>query len=162
MKEEIEETAVELEKKRKNKCYKKIRDWRKKFGDVNECYKWAKGVTPFVGYEIHDEETKEPAQCLQDALDMATKYWRTVWDGQRAEDATIEEMKEILGSKRNAEDWKNISEEDMSTALRRQNGKAAGLDGWAGDELARTPKKAVQRMIAITNYCIEKGAAPRS
>ena len=109
--------------------------WRKKMREEEkEAFRWIKEDPP--PRDLAVREGKKVSSTTTEALEMLERRWRKVWDRRLPDrEAARKALHEWLPHAPEVH-WADLAADDVRWQMYRQAGKAGGVDGWSGAEVA--------------------------
>ena len=125
----------------------RLRNWRSRLrASDTEIFRWLRTQQePPTRCIFNDAEgPDQPAsQDLAEALENLEGYWQQIWSRPRqAEERSAQEyLQEFADPRQSPEVWGPVPFECIRQSIRKQRAKAAGCDGWSGDEITAWPRE---------------------
>ena len=121
---------------------KRIREWRNRMKTSN-VYKWVRqGLCCVPNSVFLIGEPGTASTTVNEALYNLVQHWRRVWDRSPADWQDIQDAFRFPTA--SAQSWSSPSVTELVASAQAQAGRAAGLDGWSGDEISSVPEAAWQ------------------
>ena len=137
----VSQTLAEAEKRLKEVTREaerqRLSSWRQRMRG-NAAYKWLKGMmTCLPNHVFAPADPNAVSGTIGETLQYIKAHWRTIWD--RATVAWSDVQASFRFPAARAHQFIVPSVSDLRQAAQRLRGRAAGLDGWHGDEVAAIP-----------------------
>ena len=116
----------------------RIQTWKHKLLSCDrETFKWLQGHAAIAQHNIHNDGPA--SQSVQEALTCLRSFWTPIWNRElpcwdRATSFIDEHVPQI-----DTVEWEPLEPHEFAAAALKQKGRAGGLDGWKGEELALLP-----------------------
>ena len=132
--------------------------WRRRLRNSNHrTWKWL-GRGKFTAQLAYISESNRDIIHTDQLIDRIHQYWQAIWPQPTEEDL---QQQAILAQQQpwpaiQAPQLPTFRPEDIRRAAKCLAGKAPGLDGWTGEEVAYCPRPALEIVASFYNY-IEQG-----
>ena len=104
----------------------------------------------------------EPVTLVSEALLLIRRHWVRVWGREPADFGNIwpHVQNDSEFDRQKADTWPKLCSLECAAAAVKLRGKAAGTDGWTGDEVASIPPKRWQGYIDFIELVETSGKIP--
>ena len=92
-----------------------------------------------VKHTFYEQEDHPASQSVQDALRFRKNYWLSVWSRPLPDPHVAREFINQYITQSHATRWEPLTVQDMLSAAKKKRSRAAGIDGWHGDEIFVLP-----------------------
>ena len=130
--QEVEEKVNVLERQDKQL---RLQHWRAKLRSSDkEAFRWLRSKPGAPSHVV----TGPCSGTATEALEKVKQYWRRIWDREDKEGtlSMTEYLERFQENRQPQQVWPPVQTEALRRAAKKQQGKAAGPDGWAGTEVA--------------------------
>ena len=155
---------VELLAAEKADRIKSLQKWRDKTRTCTAYrHKWVKDSGIACPIQVKDEQTGRLASHPADVVEVLRQFWSRIW--YRAEvsvETAFNAWSAVIGPSDLPDKvpWIPFTAHELAQQAKRMQSSSAGLDGWAGDELACWPTSAWFQYASSANSWFEKGQFP--
>ena len=154
-----------LKHEREQQMHLRLKKWRHRLQQsVSACHAWLTSAAPipFKGLFSEGLGRLEATSCLNTSLLLLRDYWKQVWDRP---DANMPAVQARISSECRLRGlppvhratWTPLTAVELASRASALGGKAAGLDGWSGDEICSLSTAAF-RLFADFCACCEASA----
>ena len=143
---------------------KSLQNWREKTRTCTAFrHKWVKDSGIACPIQVKDEQTGRFASHPADVVEVLRQFWSRIW--YRAEvsvETAFNAWSAVIGPSDLPEEvpWVPFTAHELAQQAKRMQSSSAGLDGWAGDELACWPTSAWSQYASLANSWFEKRSVP--
>ena len=127
------------------------REWRQRMNSNGAFKRIKKGLfrIPNSIFLVGDESTGsatigEVLHCL--------RHWRRIWDRSPVRWEDVQDAYSLPANCTYI--WKCLESGELAAAAKSQAGKAAGLDGWSGDELDAFPRSCLPMLRRAATHMV--------
>jgi len=141
----------------------RLQRWRDRMLTTQKAaYDYMRGPEPARTHGVTDDTSARPTETVQAAIDRLQDYWDRIWDHADDDDDHDAQRDTVLADlqQRQQQVWPDLETGDYETAAAAQAGKAGGIDGWTGDDLANLPAQAWPGLTRVLN-AMDKTTLPR-
>ena len=161
----LKQITVDLAKERQKEKQHRLHAWRQSLQNSNSlCYKWLKRGAPqvFKGLIAEKLQISEPVTLVSDALDVIKAHWQQVWDRTPVDSHEVWlHLQHQPGYQRwNLDEWPKLSTAECAASASKLRGKASGIDGWSGSEVASIPLEQWDVFCDFTQWIEAVGLSP--
>ena len=138
--EQIRFVQTLITQRHSHEKYTRIKSWKERLLSCDlTTFKWLRGFNKVVKYTLFEHENGPASQSVQDALQFLKNYWVSVWNRPLPDQDTAHEFVNQHIVQADATVWELLTANDMFLAAKKQRNRAAGMDGWHGDEVSILP-----------------------
>lgn len=146
----------------------RISNWKHRLQNSSgQCFRWLKNphVQPFRGLISEALNITDVTEDFPTSLILIRDHWRRVWNRDPPDvSAVLQRMRAELArrnlSPEHTPRWAPVDPVDLATRARSFQGKAAGPDGWSGNEICSMPVAAFELFASFCSLCETSGLLP--
>ena len=138
----LAEARARLRQCRKDLDESRLSQWRQKLNSSESaCFKWVKNakLTPMANVSSEACPELGVSDSYSSALHVLTEHWGKIWNRPLTWREHEDDIMQCTPAQPE-QVWNDLSPDDLKAASHRLRGRAAGPDGWHGDELAGMPQ----------------------
>ena len=156
-----------LQKEQQQEKQHRLGKWKAKLRASNtQCYKWLKRGAPqvFKGLVSETVGVLELVTLVSEALLLIRRHWVRVSDREPTDFSNVWQhvQNDDEFDRQTTDTWPKLSSLECATAAVKLRGKASGMDGWSGDEVASIPPKHWQLFSDFIELVETSGKTPNN
>ena len=142
----------------------RLTHWRDNMrSTVKNASKWIKKTNCLPVTSVFDPGFRNGAATAtsQESLEAVLAFWQTVWNRDRPDPEEAFEFWHEGMPPSQSFAWTPIAAEELLTQAKRQDGSAAGVDGWSGSEISSWPLEAWNIFAVLLSRWFARQEMPR-
>ena len=163
----IQSVQCQLKQERISQKQTRISQWKSRLQQSSRrCFRWLKNphIQPFRGLISSALDQTNATSDYPESLLLIRDHWRLVWKREPPDaDAILERMREELALQNlpiHDSDWDPLCPVEIAMRAKFFAGKAAGPDGWSGNEIATMPIAVFEIFAKFCQLCEASGLLP--